>query len=244
MISWDSIVSVPTTFLYVNFVYLQLSLWLRVLQPSRTHRVNAAHRESKTLYDDGHENVQTGFTDWTGVYRKDRNNYFDGSRKCLTLYHPWFSFRNHLYFQLCFQALGSCVFPVSCGVEMTLTDLQRALSGAIQSGCWVVFDGSVGMTTELMSSIAQQLRAIMTSLHTLKYSSSQQYSIRGFPATDLVRTQLQTLFQTIPLCPSESECFEHEFLYPELFLYQEVFGREGRKVTRLAVVWYCSPGQC
>ncbi|KAF6036156.1 hypothetical protein EB796_005533 [Bugula neritina] len=83
--------------------------------------------------------------------------------------------------------LGTCVFPVTCSSQMGLSDLQRVLSGLVQSGCWAVFDNTDRLTVELMSVAAQQLHLITNSLRTLRYSTAYEYTARGFPTTEQVR---------------------------------------------------------
>jgi len=64
--------------------------------------------------------------------------------------------------------LGTCVFPVTCSSQMGLSDLQRVLSGLVQSGCWAVFDNTDRLTVELMSSqTLSELYAIPRRMNTL-----------------------------------------------------------------------------
>lgn len=69
---------------------------------------------------------------------------------------------------------------------MELTNLQRMLSGVVQSGCWAVFDDCDRMTVELMSVAAQQLQIISQCLKTLRYSTAYEYTSRGVPVTEQV----------------------------------------------------------
>ena len=69
---------------------------------------------------------------------------------------------------------------------MELSNLQRMLSGTVQSGCWLIFDNSERLTVEMMSVMAQQLQIITSSLRILRYSPAYEYTSRGVARTEQV----------------------------------------------------------
>ena len=75
---------------------------------------------------------------------------------------------------------------MTCSSQMELSNLQRMLSGIVQSGCWMIFDNAERMTVELMSVAAQQLQMITSALRTLRYSPAYEYTARGVAHTEQV----------------------------------------------------------
>ncbi|XP_067931167.1 cytoplasmic dynein 1 heavy chain 1-like [Watersipora subatra] len=100
------------------------------------------------------------------------------------------------------KILGTAIFPLTCSSQFDLFNLQRILSGVVQSGCWALFDNSDRLTVELMSVAAQQLRSISMALRSLRYSQAFEYTTRGMPVTEqplkLPRRNSLTTLHTLP----------------------------------------------